>query len=462
MPTWPKVSPTDDIHPGRTLASDAVPATSTSSFSRTAEERNWNANPWTSAELAPSTQRTAGSSPQNRAPDGYLVTQDRSYGHAPRNSMSYLPPFVDGDQETRSFPPGLNGTLDMDPSRRQESRASGFRSIGDASSRDASLPSSRGTNGSPSFQERLVFAGGHTPSSSIGVSHGTLPASTQYTAGPTHPGLSSRSFDSTPGRGRQHDPNGTLGMHSLSLYDGRASSANGVGFAVTPPTINGGFPGQTWQSNGPSSFVPLNGVPVPAQAGLQHSALSRGSNLGQSPPTFVPATGQYTPPQDNRSQPSSSRDSMTGPHVNGRTPSVYVNQGPGINPAVSEWYAHTYLSNGVIAGLQASMCPPNTQQNFQVPATNYPVTTNPYAQGRGRSHFDNHAKDTGAEYRSELLQDYRKQKAACNNSSQNNELFRKWNLQVRCRVSLSYFPQVLYVLMTVGLGCLGAHSRIQR
>lgn len=457
--SWPRTSPTDDTHPARTLASDSVPVTSTSGFSRTTEERNRNLNAWTSAELGPSTQRTAGSSPPNRVLDVYLGTQDRPYGHAPRNSMSRLSSLGGGDQGTRGFTAGLNGTLDMDPSRRQESRAPGFRSFGDAPSRDASLPPSRGTNGSPSVQERFAFPGGHTPNNSIGGSHSALPAPSPYTTSPTHSGPSSRSLDPLARWVQQPDSNGTLGMQSLSLNDGPASSTNGVGFTAAQSTINGGFPAQTWQSNGPSSFAPdpasLNGVPVPAQAGLQHPALNRGPNQGHSPPTFVPGTGEYTAPQDNRSQSSSSRDLAIRPQVNGRTPPVYGNQGPGISHPLNDWYTSPYITNEVMATIQASFCASNTQHNFQVPAAGYPMAANSYVQGHARANFDpGHGKDAGSEYRSPVLHEYRRLKAASNNgnNSHNNGLA-KWSLHVCRRISLKYFPK--YVLTTVGLRLSG-------
>lgn len=448
---WLTASPTDDVHAGRTVPSDPVSVASTSGFSRTAEEPNWNPNAWTSPDPGPSTQRTTGSSSPNRARDGYLG-QDRPFGHAARNSIGRLAAILDGDQETRGFTTGLNGAVDMDSSRRQESRAPGFRSLGNAPSRDASLPPSRGTNGSPSVPERFAFAGGHTPSNSLGLSHATLPASSPYTSSPTNPGLSSRSFDSTPRWAQQHDPSNQLApMATLSLNDGPASSANGVGFSVPQPTFNGGLSAQVWQNNGPSSYLPdltsLNAMPVAAQAGAQNPAPNRGSNPAHGSATFVPGTGQYTPPQDNRSQVPSSRD-LGRPHVNGRTPPVCVNQTANI------WYSPAGLAGNLAAvvGLPSSICPPNIQHNFQVPASGYQLAANSYLQGNVRLAFDaSQNKDTGAEFRSPLLQEYRKAKT--NGNAQ------KWNLHVCCRVS-RIFLIVLRVLTAMVLACLGTHSRV--
>ena len=295
--SWPRVSPTDEVYPERTLPNDTMPVASVSGFSRNTDERNWNQHAWTSPDPAPSAQRTADSSPPSRARDSYLGPQDQPFGHALRNSISRPASLLEDDQENRGFASALNGNLDMH-SRRQDSRAAGFRSLADASSRDPSLPPSRGTNGSPAMQERFAFTSSHTPSNSIGLPRTGFSAPSPYTASPTNPGLPARSFDSGARWGQQYDANNAIaGMASLSLEERPPSNANNTGFNATSQAFSTGFPAQgvpaqAWPNNGQSRVfhdsTPVNGIPATTQAGYQFPAQNRNFVPSHVSPTLRP------------------------------------------------------------------------------------------------------------------------------------------------------------------------------
>lgn len=303
--------------------------------------------------------RTSGASSSSRIPDSYLGGQDQQYMPTMRNGASRPSSYLGDDADYRAgFPPGLNGNLDGDLSRRQDPRQAGY-----APSRDPSLPPSRG-NGSPAIQDRYPFSGGHTPSNSVGLSRAALAGSIYPTAAPSKAAVPPRQYDMSS-RGHQEDPNTALAsVSSLSLDDRPASGANGVGLNPSPRGPNTGVPVQSWPSNGPKTAnyaqapTSVNGYPPVGQADPRHAAPSRGPGPEHVASNFAPGTGHYTPPRDGRSQRPASRDTAM-PQANGQALSAFFDE-----QTLAQYFA-LFQQPTISAELAASMHGYNLASNLQ-------------------------------------------------------------------------------------------------
>lgn len=389
--------------------------------------------------------RTSGASPSSRLPDSYLGGQDQQYMSARRNGASRPGSYLGDDADYRAgFPPGLNGNLDGDLSRRQDPRQAGY-----APSRDPSLPPSRG-NGSPAMQDRYPFSGGHTPSNSLGLSRAALAGSIYSTAAPSKAAVPPRPYD-MGSRGHQEDPNTALaGVSSLSLNDQPASGANGVSLNPSPRGLNSGVPVQSWPSNGPKTAsyaqapTSLNGYPPVGQADPRHAAPSRGPGPEHVASNFAPGTGHYTPPRDGRSQRPPSLDTVM-PQANGQTPSAYIDQ-----QTLAQYYA-LYQQQAISAELAASIHGYNLVSNLQQQAyrsPGYQAPMRPYVPPPptpgGRAH------DPAAGMRGPVLEEYRNSRPQVQN---------RWIIRVRCRVFLFHLRRS-YVLTVMDLERLWTYRRV--
>lgn len=396
---------------------------STSGHPRAADEPHWGHNGWSSAEAGPSTLRTSGASPSSRMRDSYLGSQDQQFMHTIRNGVSRPASFLGDDADYRAgFPPGLNGNIDADLSRRQDPRQPGY-----APSRDPSLPPSRG-NGSPAMQDRYPFSGGHTPNNSVGLSRAALAGVVYPTAGQSKAAVPSRPYD-LGSRAHQDDSNAALaGVSSLSLDDRSGSSANGAGLNPSPRGLNSGAPIQSWPSNGPKTTryvqdpTSLNAFAPVGQAEPRHAAPNRGSGLERASPSFVPGAGHYTPPRDGRSQRPASRDTAM-PQVNGQTPPIYFD--PGSLNQVYAMYNQQALPAELAAGIHGYHFASNPQQHaFRAPGYQGPVRA--FVPGVAPLFPGGRAFDPAAGMRSAVLEEFRNSKASAH----------KWDLKVCRRVPL--------------------------
>ncbi|SPO02871.1 uncharacterized protein DNG_05549 [Cephalotrichum gorgonifer] len=421
-PSWARPSAADDdVYPQRRPPTEPIAAATTSIAATTAEDSNWGASAWAPSESVPA----SGNATPRRTRDPYRGSQDQSFRQSLMNGFTRTASLLDDDSDHRGFRQNLNGSFDMDPSRRQDGRPPtsdypGLRAaLGEAPSRDSSLPPSRGTNGSsPSMPERFTFAGGHTPSNSIGMSRAAIAQAQLYPAGPSNPSLPPRSFDSVPRQGQQDDDSTILAaVAALSLGDRPTSSANGAGFNPGPHSFNPGVAGQGWPGNGSTpatrylnDVVALNNSlhSVTQSGASQYATSSRGSMTDRVSPTSAPGASQSTPPQDSRGQQPLSRDLAMGSNGVGRAAPVYVNHTGNANQAASGWFLNPYLTPDFASTLQAHTYGTSSQRtvsNSMIPG--YPVPVNPYMPGAALAAYSaGRNQDPTAAFRTPALNEF--------------------------------------------------------